>query len=156
MPLLESGGACFEECVFLCKTQRLDILPRKPEVIVALAERMAMVEREWITRKDFILKHFFDWPAEMDQQSGQMRIIKRQTTEDHVEWSWKHNEFPYYLEADIEHWLLWVSLPVSQELISQELTRRLDGKCKRYCFAAQRRAKMTIPEIYHVQVFVVW
>jgi hypothetical protein len=151
----ESKKANFEDCQLLCRTQMLEVFRRDPVTYAAIQERMAHVKKTYKTTADFIRYHFFGQEQKLDEMSG-LYYSEPREFEDAADcgWVWTKNEFPYNLEESISHYLLWLRFKnVSETQIETEIRKHVSEKA-RFCWAPQKPEHMTIPSLYHVQVFV--
>ena len=141
-------AATWEDVVLICKHHFLELARRQPHVYVALKERMADTAQNWKSTADMIRLRFFQKPKLVDAEDGRFytdEIIGQQ-------FAWGENEFPYFLDDGISHYLFWMAKRIPDEEIERQVKDRVPIDCE-YVWAPQKVSHMTIPAIFHVQVF---
>jgi hypothetical protein len=67
------------------------------------------------------------------------------------------NKFPYQTPPETKHWILWLypGVLTSDEDVALEIEKRLKELLghNRYDFIFYENPKMTLPDVYHLQVF---
>jgi hypothetical protein len=133
---------------FSCQQQFLELTRRTPEGYAALKARMIDTTTNWKGVDHMIRNRFFGVEKHFDEQEKKWwtPALEKQ------QFAWVKNEFPYLLEPEISHWLLWMSFRIPDADIDAEVSKRVPADSE-YVFAPQKAAHMTIPAIFHVQVF---
>ena len=69
------------------------------------------------------------------------------------------NDYPYQLNNNSNHYVLWYNCekqPYSYDHINQDIKKELDKLFKNYQYVWYENPSMSVPEIYHVQVFFIF
>ena len=102
---------------------------------------------------DFIFIKYFKFKPDMDENSKM--ICLKNNIEDKV--ILIKNEFPYDCPKGTSHYVLWYSInkPENDQKINNDIYTCLKDKLGHNCFEFvwYENPKMSIPEIFHVQVF---
>lgn len=132
-----------------------DVRPT-PDVLARKADTLATLTRDWLTFSDYIRVHVFG-QAVMEAGDGSGRLCS--VGEDSALAGavvFAPNEFPY---AVPRHWVLWYGpregevgeAQITADVAAQMASRpELAGRD----FAWYVNPKMTVPEYFHVQVFI--
>lgn len=118
---------------------------------------MTDIEENWGSLLDYILSTVFFKPTSIHSTSKKL-VADTSNIEGKVRFV--QNEFPYQLELGANHCVLWLgpepsgALP-SEEDINSHITRSLRAQTggDDFDFAWYENPKMTVPWVYHVQVF---
>lgn len=138
-----------------CVRPSADGLLKKNSTIADILDR-------YVSLSDYIMDVVFHAPLSQDPFSGK-QISLASTNHRAVMSSdcvFAPNEFPYGLEKG-HHYILWYppgKHPITRDEISEEIMRALKRICndKDFDFCWYENPKMTIPEIFHVQVFWIY
>lgn len=116
------------------------------------------IEENWKSIEDFILCCVFHKPASIDRCSNRLKADTKDI-KDRIRFV--ENEFPYCIDPTVgNHYILWLGPKTSgkhytdeeiDECIRKELKELTNGD--NYDYAWYENPKMTISEVYHVQVF---
>ena len=121
---------------------------------------MKELEATWYSLTDYILHTQFNKPWKMN--CACKKYVEDNDIVGQVRFSL--NEFPYDIKTGF-HYILWCGPPatpyddsaiISEECVNRLINEHLSVMMKErdaYDFAWYENPKMTIPDIYHVQVF---
>eukprot|EP00602_Paraphysomonas_sp_CaronLab_P001375 CAMPEP_0185027626 /NCGR_PEP_ID=MMETSP1103-20130426/12885_1 /TAXON_ID=36769 /ORGANISM="Paraphysomonas bandaiensis, Strain Caron Lab Isolate" /LENGTH=189 /DNA_ID=CAMNT_0027561719 /DNA_START=295 /DNA_END=864 /DNA_ORIENTATION=+ len=136
------------------------------------AIRMQALDANWEGREDYILSSVFYKPVEV-APSGRFQVLDRNIS---GKLRFVPNEFPYQIDVG-HHYILWFGATLDESTLDTPAgsCRRWEGVCplsdeeinchitealkeiaadeNSFDFAWYENPKMTVPEIYHVQVF---
>lgn len=124
------------------------------EVIEEKRKLSEWVLSNYISFRDFILDAFFDYATEKENGLAYVPRVSR------CEWTFCKSQFPYALEPNVKHYILWNSFynynmefedSKINSLIEDTLTHLVGSDA--FDFAWYKNPKPSIPELYHVQVF---
>ena len=138
--------ASFDDIKFLIKFNYLEVACRIPSVQDKLIKKMEKTLFEWKTVGDFIRAEFFG--KEVKCRDGKLFSDGFNG----LEFSLVKNQYPYNIEDNVEHYVLWMSYRISMEIIDKII--KLNIKNCEYVFQNHKPDNMTIPEVFHVHVFV--
>ena len=128
-----------------------------PETLELKAVQMDTAERFYTTMSDFVWDLVFNFPTKMQPDGKLSSGVPPGGEKKRV---FAPNEFPYQIEGGGRHYIMWYSYGPPDDLaeadvdadIAQALREEV-LKHDRFEFAWYENPVMTIPGIYHVQVF---
>lgn len=130
-----------------------------PEEKERKAERLVELIREWKGIEDFIYSTVFSLPH-ITSTNGVKTVPNRHRERmDRTQCVLQEQQFPYGIEEG-EHFVLWYATPQqskSDEEITADIERKLQSHTRSidaFQFGWYINPKMTVPEFFHVQVFV--
>lgn len=121
---------------------------------------MAKVRAEYKTVLDYILATKLDVPTQRDPDSGKLcaqRMVGEQSPSQ-CQQRLVRNDFPYYFETDVEHWILWkwgggdisnAELEEAKQKLRQDFPNVVDDMHWKNPPALQ-----SIPEMDHVHILL--
>lgn len=116
----------------------------------------ATVSTMYASNSDYILDMIFEFPTR-ENADGKI-VVPREPLGNRTR-RFRPNEFPYQLPPGTQHWVMWYSYGPAAGLSEGEINNDIDAELRlhlgheEFDFAWYENPKMTIPEIYHVQVF---
>ena len=117
---------------------------------------MKQIEETWNSPLDYILSTVFHKPTVIDATNKKLAV---ECTNINDEVKFVRNEFPYQA-VEGHHYVLWIGPNSSGNVVSEELINQLITSALRdltngdnFDFAWYENPKMTVPAIYHLQVF---
>lgn len=122
-------------------------------------ERRKEILEEYETMLDHILHSKFNIPIRFDDGTQRWKAnIPKRTTGDHEAWSvLLPNDFPYFTEAGIEHWVLWKLFEQIREAdvdrAIADLREKLGDVQDTICWENPPHLK-SLPDINHVHILV--
>lgn len=125
-----------------------DVLEKKLQAIEA-------IDKSWMSLKDYILTTIFGREAKMICN----RWYVPDFSEDRLLAVFQPNEFPYAIDEEGKHFVLWYGSkdkPCDDNQITADIDRCIRdiiGGSEDYDFAWYENPKMSVPDFYHVQVF---
>jgi len=129
------------------------IRPTESEIIKK-KEILNIIEKEWLSLKDYILHTIFDQNYEI---KNNYKFIKLNTS---LEWIFCPSNFRYNIIDKANHYILWNSnqnfyYDFDDDLINKIIITNLQKKLNHnnFNFAWYKNPKPTILEFYHIQVF---
>eukprot|EP00640_Fibrocapsa_japonica_P002645 CAMPEP_0113936654 /NCGR_PEP_ID=MMETSP1339-20121228/3506_1 /TAXON_ID=94617 /ORGANISM="Fibrocapsa japonica" /LENGTH=249 /DNA_ID=CAMNT_0000939185 /DNA_START=1 /DNA_END=750 /DNA_ORIENTATION=- /assembly_acc=CAM_ASM_000762 len=126
-----------------------------PETLDRKILQMENVEKFYLSVDDYIWDVVFNEPTQMTH-CGKLYRESGSCCEEEKK-VFAPNEFPYKLPAGTEHWLMWYSYFPSggDGEITQDIRKALQDRLQHsnFEFVWYENPKMTVPGIYHVQVF---
>ena len=102
---------------------------------------------------DYLYDFIFDFPTEV-QSGGKLKSFNL----DGLIKMFKPNDYPYKLDDNSNHYIMWYNCskqPYSNEKITQDIKNEISKISNKYQFVWYENPSMSIPEIYHVQVFFI-
>ena len=102
---------------------------------------------------DYLYDIVFDFPTEFNSKG---KLITNNT--DNLVKVFKPNDYPYQLNQDTHHYILWYNCfkqPYSYDLINNDVQTEISNISKDYQYVWYENPSMSVPEIYHVQVFFI-
>lgn len=137
----------------------VQVRPKK-NVLKMKQEKLSIVKYQWRSLKDYIDHVVWGIEKVFDTSTNTFCVISA-PTENYI---FQLCEFPYDTN-DSTHYVLWFSdvsmletFPSSEyddminQILNELLTKKLNGD--RYSFAWYINPKMSVPDYFHVQVFV--
>ena len=118
---------------------------------------MKDIEDNWASARDYILSTVFYKPTSIDPVSKKL-VADVSNIEGQIRFA--RNAFPYQVEGGY-HYVLWVGSSLSsgaapsEDEINNHITQALqkETNCDDFDFGWYVNPRMTIPSVYHVQVF---
>ena len=117
---------------------------------------------QYVSLADYIMDTVFHLPIETDPFTGKLMSFVATNTQSSQSKTcvFAPNEYPYGMEKG-HHYIMWYPPgkdPSSREAINSDISNALAQLCdeKKFDFCWYENPKMTIPEIFHVQVFWVY
>jgi len=108
------------------------------------------VLQKYASMDDYIFRKVFRCPC-YSENDGKIRAIP--PPEEPVLMVWMPNRFPYDLEQNIHHFLIWSNRALLKDEIISCILNNVSVKSKVYFFENPVQFR-TIPKIHHLQVFV--
>mmetsp|Transcript_16029 Transcript_16029/g.34792 ORF Transcript_16029/g.34792 Transcript_16029/m.34792 type:complete len:119 (-) Transcript_16029:1975-2331(-) len=113
-----------------------------------------MVSSSFASEADYVLQTVFGLPT--DQNGEGKHFIPRDNLKKRRVFD--RNKFPYQLPSGTKHWTMWYTYgppEISDEQITSDIQADLRVRVgdDDFDFVWYENPKMTIPEVYHVQVF---
>lgn len=102
---------------------------------------------------DYMYDFIFNFPTEMDS-NGKLKSYNSQK----LVKIFKPNKYPYKLDNNSKHYIMWYNCaeqPYSNEKINLDIKKEISQISNKYQFVWYENPSMSIPEIYHVQVFFI-
>jgi hypothetical protein len=128
-----------------------------PELILLKKAKIELIQSKWVSFKDYVLHTVFQKPYITRLFDNLLYVDDDNISNEKV---FELCKFPYNMEVG-QHYVLWYGQEKQGELtaegisndIEQEITKRLLDPHGYFDFAWYINPKMTIPELFHVQVF---
>lgn len=126
----------------------------------AKAIEMMNIERFYVSTSDYIWDLTFSFPTKMDSSGKLYAIVPPEKEEEsiHENGLFVPNNYPYKLDEGSHHSVIWYRYgrPVDGDTkINNDIFAGLSSKLnhENFEFVWYENPKMTVPEIYHAQVF---
>ena len=95
----------WKEVKDIIKTSDLSLLRRNQEQEKDYQKFRSQLRKEWTSVLDYILVTKFDWRKEITDAKQWTAISPQDRYETRLVLC--RNDFPYYMESNIDHWILW-------------------------------------------------
>eukprot|EP00980_Cylindrotheca_fusiformis_P008649 scaffold1843_cov87-Cylindrotheca_fusiformis.AAC.5 len=148
----------------IVREQNLARLSRSVPQEEAYQLSLQNLKKEWKSTKDFILHSKFQLPYELDPETGKYHVSAQKGKNEEVEPILRvvPNDFPYYCELGIQHWVLWKwgsNASITDEDIDYAKTQikaKLGGNdaVEDMIYWENPPALKSLPEIAHVHFLV--
>ena len=106
---------------------------------------------KWRSMHDFVLCDKFNVPRVEDAASGKYRAVEK-TSNGEPRISLTKNDYPYYLEDPIEHWILWKLGASCSESDILEAKKTLGGEKMEFLHWVNPPRLQSLPGIDHVHI----
>ncbi len=123
------------------------------ELILKKEKDLENADNFYASVKDYMYDLIFDFPTKFNSNGKLVAIVPNKMVK-----IFRENDYPYILPENTYHYIMWYN--TSQKMISDsEITQDIKDninhimKCN-YNFVWYENPKMSVSEIYHVQVFV--
>ena len=133
------------------------IRPKK-NVLMVKQEKLAIIHFQWRSVKDYIRWAVWELERHVDPCTSRYAVCD-ELIEPKVKF--QANEFPYDLEPGSQHFVLWFcekEQPISDceitEMIEACVMEEFKAHPESFDFAWYPNPKMTVPEYFHVQIFL--
>jgi hypothetical protein len=148
----------------------LEKLGRMPEQLARYRQQTEVMRSEFVTVGDFILHHRFGFPYFTRPEDGKKYVVVpsssgRRTYDDGGDETvptssegservvWAKNDFPYALEADIGHFLLWSLQPLPPQQLEQLIRQRV-APDEEFVYFVNPPALQSVQNVFHAHVLV--
>ncbi|KAJ2078509.1 hypothetical protein H4R24_004428 [Coemansia sp. RSA 988] len=138
----------------LVDTEDLDPLVRSYEMEVAYKHHKIKVLKQYDSIADYLLKNVLaDFITEtlVSGFDAASPIISS-------DFLFLRNDFPYYLENDVEHWVLWCKKPLNTGVIAPEAAieaiMRNFGEDIEWRYIVNPVHRQSVPQLSHAHVFI--
>jgi hypothetical protein len=124
-----------------------------PEVLAYKLELTEEINTKWKTFKDYIL--FRVYGKDFQIVDNKFCVLNHEL-DPNIK-VFQPNEFAYNIQSG-QHWVLWYG-SMTQECTDEEITKDIDFSLRKmhpdenYDFAWYVNPKMSVPDLFHVQVF---
>lgn len=114
-----------------------------------------MVKSCYFSEADYLYETVFRIPAERDAADGLKRVDRELVTKQKRVFD--RNQFGYALPDETRHFIMWYTFgppELNDEHINEHIVQDISSRVghDRFEFAWYENPKMTVPDIYHVQV----
>ena len=132
-----------------------------PQTLLLKATQMDTVERFYVTMTDYVLDLVFNFPTRMTGD-GKLQSYAPTAGSGKREKKkiFRPNEFPYSLSPGSHHSIMWYSYGPPNDLTEEDINADIYAALasevlnhESFEFVWYENPKMTVPGIYHVQVF---
>ena len=123
------------------------------ELILKKEKDLQNADNFYASMKDYMYDLVFNFPTEFNSDGKLVATVPNKMIK-----IFRENDYPYILPENTYHYVMWYN--TNQKMISdEEITFDIEEEIKQiinsnYNFVWYENPKMSIPEIYHVQVFV--
>ena len=128
-----------------------------PELRAVKEASLAEVHNTFCSMRDYILQSVFGYAPERDPETGKLFVAPERwrTQQKHI---FDRNLFSYNVPQGTRHYIMWYAPdhPSDDAEITRDITEALRIRTHTengFEFAWYENPKMTIPDVYHVQVF---
>jgi hypothetical protein len=141
----------FEECKDAALREDWDSLIRWPGDLVIYSRFAIWAKEHYRSVEDFIKIQYFKFPYSQDSN----RYIALEKPAD-LKWNptLRRNNFPYAIQPDVNHLILWSLADLTTEDIHDTLQQKLSLETWDFFWFENPGAKKTVPGVNHVHVFV--
>jgi len=125
---------------------------RTSEMLEKMKVRMSLVKEKWLAVKDYLLCRFFGFESTVDPITN---LLVSVPDTQKVSISFVPNDFPYNVELDIEHWILWGLEKMDPEEVKLYLDSKMvdvDGKVVPYVSFVNPPETQSVRNLFHVHV----
>eukprot|EP00878_Enallax_costatus_P001268 GHUV01001412.1.p1 GENE.GHUV01001412.1~~GHUV01001412.1.p1 ORF type:complete len:207 (+),score=46.43 GHUV01001412.1:94-621(+) len=130
--------------------ESLGHLRRSEQQLKTYRAFMAKVREDYASIADFIKVSVLDRACRINSGGKKEAVDMEHGTDLLV---WHQNDFPYYFEDNVQHWLLWsTSGPLSHAAIEQETRQKFPDMD--YLIFVNPAALQSIRDIWHCHVLV--
>ena len=124
-----------------------DKLKEKKEIDYQNAENF------YASTSDYLYDIIFNFPTQFNSE-GKLKTLNT----NNLTKIFRPNDYPYQLNHISNHYVLWyncINKPYSYEEINQDINMELSKIFNKYQYVWYENPAMSVPEIYHVQVFFI-
>jgi len=100
-------------------------LGRMADKIVQYRAFRKQMGDEYESVDDYVASKVFDFKCEINPTSAKLKAIYPSLTEPLV--VWRENDFPYSLEGDVEHHVLWTTGELTEQMILNAIAIERQG-----------------------------
>ena len=122
---------------------------RKPNVQRAYEDRKAMVKATFKSYVDMIKVECLEFALSTTKPYKAIRKINSR------DYALTTTPFPFDIEAGVTHNVLWSLTPLSDQEIKNIIERKFRPQCFKYVYYENALKDKSVPDIWHVHVFVV-
>jgi hypothetical protein len=142
----------------IVRHKRFDLFGRLPGPLVVYLEFMSKVKQTYKTVGDYVLHSKFGYPCQpqriIDDVVGgnsttKLVALLPDTINNDIA-IWDKNDFPYALEDEIQHHLIWSHTPPPEEVILKLIEKHLPGQ--EYCYFVNPPSLRSVANVYHVHI----
>ncbi|KAL3942032.1 MAG: hypothetical protein SGARI_000401 [Bacillariaceae sp.] len=115
--------------------------------------------KEYVTIYDHILHSVFQFERKRDAASGKWKAVPPPTDDNRLKSNYTtlvKNDYPYFIESDIEHWVLWkLQSEISEEDVIaaiEELKARNGGGNLDVIWWENPPSLKSLPDINHIHI----
>ena len=146
----------WDELKTLVKNDQLDKMSRSRSEQDRYDDYIQKIKKEWVSVADHILCSKFDFEREFDEASLRLKAKPSLEEVDFVRTSLCPNDFPYFVEDEVQHWCLWKlqeNVVVNDIMIAKkELFEKLD--VEEFIHFVNPPHLKSIPQIDHAHIFI--
>lgn len=143
----------WEECSEIVSSGALDKLARSAEQRGQYISGIAKLGEKYKTIVDAICIDKLKYPNEEDPETSKLRVIESQKPTTKII-SFVPNDFPYYLDDNILHYLLWSNVSISGDEADAIITEKFPKAKFEYRKFCNPPALQSIPSVFHYHVFI--
>ena len=154
----------WKEAAFVVQSKRLELLGRGPEAEALYQSELQKMVGKYASVKDYIFHTKFGCRVSPAPSSGgrleaESPLLPRYA---HRFPALLPNDFPYFFDPEVSHWVLWDAGPLSHEAIDGHLQRHVPPLVRKdaavstedYVFWVNPEALKSIPEVWHAHVLI--
>ena len=131
-----------------------------PEMMEKKKKLVHQIQTGWSSVRDYLLHLVFEREIATNY-IGQKYVVNLDAPHDLLSFKFIPNDFPYqFTDPAAQHWVLWYfptyrDPRLTDELINEHIQQALHEICGhgRAVWAWYENPKMSVPDLYHVQVF---
>ena len=125
-----------------------------PEIIDKKDQEYIMYDNFYSSIKDQILIRYFNYPSKINRNNN--KIESKVVLENVRDKIFIKNEYPYQVPTGTHHYVMWYTYQdIPDDEINNDIEKSLYNLLghKNFEFVWYENPKMSVPEVYHVQVF---
>ncbi|KAL0486481.1 hypothetical protein AKO1_012060 [Acrasis kona] len=152
----------WQELEHLVKNDMMHLVGRDPKITTEYENHQKWLANEWRSINDYVLFKFFELPYHL--KDGLKEVIVPETNssepeESHLCYKITENEFPYFVDDNIHHYVLWSTRPLSPPEVETCLEKEKSHSFKKFAqveWIWKRHGEdyRSVKGVWHVQVFV--
>ncbi|KAL6043442.1 hypothetical protein QOT17_023895 [Balamuthia mandrillaris] len=148
---------------FIEVEKKLDQLGRLPEDLQVYLARVAELKREYKTVGDFVLCREFGLTSEIDESDGKRFVPssaieerRSRTSSNSVleeDYTFVPNDFPYAVDKDIEHHLLWSLHELDEAQVAQIVAKERPAHLYETICCVNPTHLKSVLNVFHAHIF---
>ncbi|KAF6254300.1 hypothetical protein COO60DRAFT_1542055 [Scenedesmus sp. NREL 46B-D3] len=140
------------EIVQIGTVESLGRLRRSEQQLKTYHAFMDQVRQDYASVADFIKISVLDSASKLNAEGKKEAVDSEHDTQQLV---WHLNDFPYYFEDDVQHWLLWSThKPLEQPAIQQQVAAKFPEQQWEHITFVNPVALQSVLVIWHCHVLV--
>ncbi|WIA18658.1 hypothetical protein OEZ85_003363 [Tetradesmus obliquus] len=140
------------EIVKIGTVESLGKLRRSEQQLKTYRAFMDKVRQDYASVADFIKISVLDSASKLNSEGKKEAVDSEHGGQQIV---WHLNDFPYYFEDNVQHWLLWSSdRPLEQQLIAQQIAAKFPEQQWEHIMFVNPAALQSVLAIWHCHVLV--
>lgn len=132
--------------------ESLGKLRRSEQQLTVYRSFMDKVKAEYASVADFVKISVLERTSRVNSEGKKEAVDSEQTGANQL--VWHRNDFPYYFEDDVQHWLLWNNCPLDTEAIQQQIQLKFPEQQFEHLMFVNPAALQSILSIWHCHVLV--
>jgi len=128
-----------------------NIRPSK-ELVLKKEIDLQNADNFYVSMKDYMYDLVFNFPTQLNSDGKLIAIIPKEMIK-----IFRENDYPYILPENTYHFIMWYNTD-KKMVLDEEINQDIDNGIRKitdnqYSFVWYENPNMSVPDIYHVQVF---